>query len=589
MLVYFSRAGSDYSTNGTRVLDPYIMMAELHEDESECRLTMELAPDKRLICIKPEGIIRCPAPVMPTPEVNTAPDGGTLVYATTSSILRYAKPNDSSAKLARYSAGTEVIVTDTSGSFFAVITPDGRKGYMKSQYLTYKRTEGGAPAEVQGYSEQVGEQLFRVQSVDSTIESVRIEARHIRYDLKRYVLGTVKSTNGRSAAAVAAIFEGTGFSIIGDMDKSAEYDFSGKTAWDAIYDAENGLLAIFGGTLFFDNYTVYWTERVGKDKGYMLAFGKNVTSLSVVSEVVPGETVTRIIPVGQNKSGKEILLDEVYIDAANASDYDTPLSKRIVYSDVKVGDKYSSIAAVKEELRTRANAEFNEKQVCFPKLSATVGYADFVAAGGNRAIFIGDGVYVVYPLMGIKHGMRINGYTFDPVSKTYVEIELGERHKRLGELTIPAYLIPDNALTGRKFAEGSVTEASIVEGAVSPDKLSADALRYRVEVIPTKTILSSTEDTITLSARVYDGDSEITGTLDASCFSWSRVSGDATADLTWSGAGKSITIGASDIDRFARYICTVDSGSGGELASGTYLTDASGAVLTTGSGALLIL
>lgn len=62
-----------------------------------------------------------------------------------------------------------------------------------------------------------------------------------------------------------------------------------------------------------------------------------------------------------------------------------------------------------------------------------------------------------------------------------------------------------------------------------------------------------------LSARVYDGETEITDELDANEFLWTRASRDWESDAAWNanhaGGTKSITITAEDVYRQATFFC----------------------------------
>lgn len=85
-----------------------------------------------------------------------------------------------------------------------------------------------------------------------------------------------------------------------------------------------------------------------------------------------------------------------------------------------------------------------------------------------------------------------------------------------------------------------------------------DRLGYRLEIVSTSDILSVSVRQTTLSAKVYRGSDEITDTLDASRFAWTRVSSDTASDTQWnaSHAGvKEITLTTADVYYSATYTC----------------------------------
>jgi uncharacterized protein YgiM (DUF1202 family) len=67
--------------------------------------------------------------------------------------------------LGKYKKGTQVIVLSTANSsWYEVSCPDGKRGYMASEYLTYVRTEAtsGLAAKAVIESRQLRDQPFRI-------------------------------------------------------------------------------------------------------------------------------------------------------------------------------------------------------------------------------------------------------------------------------------------------------------------------------------------------------------------------------------------------------------------------------------------
>ncbi|UPI11837.1 hypothetical protein [Bacillus phage SBSphiJ1] len=85
---------------------------------------------------------------------------------------------------------------------------------------------------------------------------------------------------------------------------------------------------------------------------------------------------------------------------------------------------------------------------------------------------------------------------------------------------------------------------------------------YRAEIISTNGMIfrKGTTNT-TLFCKVYHGDQEVTNTIDASRFKWTRVSDDADGDTAWNNAHsagtKSVAITPSDVQVRATFNCTI--------------------------------
>ena len=88
--------------------------------------------------------------------------------------------------LGKYKKGREVIVLNkTTSSWYEVTAPDGKHGYMASQYLTFQRTETQTVQTNVGFRNQVIEarqlrdQPFRIYRVVPELDKVTVYARHI--------------------------------------------------------------------------------------------------------------------------------------------------------------------------------------------------------------------------------------------------------------------------------------------------------------------------------------------------------------------------------------------------------------------------
>lgn len=84
---------------------------------------------------------------------------------------------------------------------------------------------------------------------------------------------------------------------------------------------------------------------------------------------------------------------------------------------------------------------------------------------------------------------------------------------------------------------------------------------YRVEIVSTSDILSDDIPQTTLRARVWHGSQDVTDSLPASRFRWTRVTSDSTADTLWNNnhkGVKTITLGKADVLYSATYNCELE-------------------------------
>lgn len=84
---------------------------------------------------------------------------------------------------------------------------------------------------------------------------------------------------------------------------------------------------------------------------------------------------------------------------------------------------------------------------------------------------------------------------------------------------------------------------------------------HRLEIVSTSDILSDDIPQTTLRARVWHGSQDVTDSLPASRFRWTRVTSDSTADTLWNNnhkGMKSITLGKADVLYSATYNCELE-------------------------------
>ncbi len=83
-------------------------------------------------------------------------------------------------------------------------------------------------------------------------------------------------------------------------------------------------------------------------------------------------------------------------------------------------------------------------------------------------------------------------------------------------------------------------------------------LGYRLEIVAGTVFLTETVRNTTLSARVWHGTEDITDTLPAEHFTWTRTSADAVADAVWNDSHtglKTILVSTADVLRQASFRC----------------------------------
>ena len=386
--------------------------------------------------------------------------------------------------LGKYKKGREVIVLNkTTSSWYEVTAPDGKHGYMASQYLTFQRTETQVVQTNVGFHNQVIEarqlrdQPFRIYRVVPDLDKVTVYARHIFYDLLDNMIKSLKPSPSAVGASVVQNLSGAclsshDFSFYSDLTSTAE-----DVEWENINPVEamlgeNGLVSKYGAELARDWYDVFLVRRVGNDTDVSIREKKNLTGISY--DVDETDVVTRIMPTGEDADGNILYLPELYLDSPNIGAYTHPKWIHLPVSEAREvtdGDEPKSKTQCYAEMRKAAQAEFDAGcdlptvtlKVDFVNCSDAEEYRQYAAL---TDIFLGDSVRVIARRIGVEVSMRMTQYTYDCLTRKYTSVTLGTVADALEGSMISARQLASGSITGAKLALNSVGSGQLQSGSV---------------------------------------------------------------------------------------------------------------------------
>lgn len=495
IVTIYAPGSTDFSTNGLGILQP--LECEIKEERNgmyELTLVHPITEDFRWAQIQNGCIIKADAPLRESPlyEAEAYESASTVkvtrkVYKvdTNGGRLRLRqKPSTSSKILGRYKEGTQVVrLKDNGDGWYRVsVRKGGATGYMYAQYLDYVKditetVSTGKTVSREGVSvTPAREQLFCVYSteVDTSAHTVTAKAMHIFYDLRGNPMKKAYAPNKVAAGTVVS-------NISGNLLQSSDFDvhcyLSGKVTGDygymslpeALLTPEEGILDQTGGLLVRDNFDIFLLPDDVRDTGVTVRRGKNLKSVRVETDAA--DVVTRIIPVGKDKEGEDLLLSgTIYVDSPRIGDYPTIYAKRIDY-DVRVSDaddaEFPTVAKARAGLKNLAQADFDAgvdlpgygMDVDFILLGNTAEYADYAAL---QSVHLHDTVTVIDELIGLTAKLRVTGYAWNVLTGQYDSITLGD----LQELKQTTY--------GYQIASGSVSGSKLIPNSVDAGKVLRD-------------------------------------------------------------------------------------------------------------------
>ena len=505
MICVYPADCTDFSNNGLGAVTPMsCTVTETLNGEWELTLVHDIDERGKWTRLSEGCILRAPVPAAMTPSVDLV----TQQYQTSTYDVQIYKITTKSGPLhlrsgtgtnykilGKYKKGREVIVLNkTTSSWYEVTAPDGKHGYMASQYLTFQRTETQAVQTNVGFRNQVIEarqlrdQPFRIYRVVPELDKVTVYARHIFYDLLDNMIKSLKPSPSAVGASVAQSISGAclsshDFSFYSNLTSTAE-----DVEWENINPVEamlgeNGLVNKYGAELSRDWYDVFLVKRVGNDTDVSIRERKNLTGISY--DVDETDVVTRIMPTGEDADGNILYLPELYIDSPNLNAYTHPKWIHLPVSEAKEvtdGDEPKSKAQCYAEMRKAAQAEFDAGcdlptvtlKVDFVNCSDAEEYKQYAAL---TDIFLGDSVRVVARRIGVEVSMRMTQYTYDCLTKKYTSVTLGTAADTLEGSIISSRQLPSGVISGSKLAINSVGAGQLQSGSVGSLQVKMAAIQ----------------------------------------------------------------------------------------------------------------
>ncbi len=483
---------TDFSSNGLGPVNPSLCTVT-ETLNGEWELTLEHPLDaqgkwRRLI----EGnILRAPVPAAMTPQVKLISSGsGKAIYkvSTSRDPLRLRSGTGTKYKvLGKYKKGTEVVVLSTANpSWYEVSCPDGKRGYMASQYLTYVRTEAtpGQAAKAVVEPRQLRDQPFRIYRAVPELTKITIYARHVFYDLMDNMLKTYKPAANVTGAVVVQNISTKcltehDFTFYSDLDSTAdEVEFENINPVDALL-GEGGVVEKYGGELARDWFDAFVVKRVGSDTDVQIREGKNLLGISYDVDLT--DVVTRIMPTGETKDGKTLYLDELYLDSLHIGAHPHPKWIHLAVSEAKVS-KDMTTAQAKTKMRSAAQAEYDKGcdlptvtlKVDFINCAQTEEYRQYAAL---QNIFLGDAVRVIARRIGVAVSMRLTQYTYDCLTRKYTAMTLGTVADTIEGNIISSRQLASGTISGAKLAVNSVGAGQLRDGSVGSLQIGLAAIQ----------------------------------------------------------------------------------------------------------------
>lgn len=489
MICVYAPDCTDFSTNGYGPVNPSTCsVTETLNGEWELTLEHPLDDAGKWQRLAEGCILRAPVPAAMTPQVKLVDQSTDRdIYQVVGGRLRLRTgPGTEYRILTLYPTGTEVVILNQSNaSWYEVTAPDGKRGYMFTEFLSYVRTEGNIITSTGQIvqSRQLREQPFRIYRVVPELNKITVYARHVFYDLMDNMIQSYRPASTTIGSAVSQNISSQcksshDFTFYSDLTSTAEdVAFENTNPVEAML-GESGLTKLYGAELARDWFDVFLVQRVGSDTDVQIRQGKNLLGISYDVDLT--NVVTRIMPTGETEDGEVLYLDELYLDSPFISNYPHPKWIYLPVSEAKVSDELTTAQAM-VKMREAAQSEF-DAGCDLPSVSLDVDFInctdteEYKPYGFLQSIFLGDSVRVIARRIGVEVSLRMTQYTFDCLTRKYTSMTLGTVADTVESNMISARQLGSGIITGAKLAINSVGSGQLQNGSVGSLQIKMAAI-----------------------------------------------------------------------------------------------------------------
>lgn len=299
-----------------------------------------------------------------------------------------------------------------------------------------------------------GNQSFRIVKIEKTNTRIKVKANHVYFDTDNYMIDDKYIVDKDCNYALDYLNKNcdveSPFTTNSDVTSTNSYRCVRKLLSEAI----TTLIDRWGGHLVRDNFNISIKQNIGVDRGMVVKYRKNITSIK--AEEAWDNVVTKIMPVG--KDG--LLLPEKYLEVKDKL-YDIPFSKIVKIDQNLEQEENESDEDFTErliaDLRLKAQSYLEENK--YPKVNYNL------SANLDNITDVGDTIYVDHPKLNIKMTTNVISVKWDVISKKYKNIEFGNFRNKLKDLlknmnTIASEISKDNSNKTKSFLEKELIDAT---------------------------------------------------------------------------------------------------------------------------------
>lgn len=265
-----------------------------------------------------------------------------------------------------------------------------------------------------------GKQPFRIYRIVPTLTEIKVNAKHIFYDLlDNFIESTTLS--GKAGDVLHSLVNSfnvpTPFTFDTDLQTISSITINNENPVSALLntDEENPkFIQAFGGELMRDKFRVSILSEMGVNRNAFIRYGKNLIGVEVTEDY--SDIVTKLYPIG--KDG--LTLPNKYVLSPNINAYNGPKIKAVDFNDAETTEQLQSLA---DEYLSDNDKPKISIDIKFIDLRQTVEYSQFQFL---EEVFLGDTVTILIKKLNLKKQAKVIKYVYNSLANSYDSITIGE-------------------------------------------------------------------------------------------------------------------------------------------------------------------
>lgn len=276
--------------------------------------------------------------------------------------------------------------------------------------ITHSRIIFAQPAEGKN------NQAFRIYKITKPSGGrVTVLAQHISYQLTSIITSPFEGAGPSEAAAGMKSSASTTcpFTITTNITSATPFKIETPTSIrNAIGGMEGSFLELYGGEIEWDMYNVYINTARGSNRGKVVSYGKNITSMQQEENI--DKVITGIYPFYSGDEYVELTEKVLTVQTTEVYPY-----QRIQSLDMT---KYFGDVPSESELRERAQEYLTKNTLGIPRLTIK---AAFIDEDNHVPVNLCDTVTVYYAPLGVSIQAKVVNLEYNVLLERYETMTVG--------------------------------------------------------------------------------------------------------------------------------------------------------------------